>query len=395
MFNFQQWLSPEIGSSMLDLLSYLDRAGVEKVDDYTVRLHLNEAQIGVPEHLFHYPALILPHTFEGDFIRQPIGTGPFTLEEYTPGERARFKRRNDYWQNGADDQPLPYLDEIIYLDLSADNRLAAMQGGLVDTIYVPRPTDWQALQNTPQIAVHGISTAQTFVLRMRADQEPWTDVRVRQALKLCQDRQAILDLSYFGQGDLGIDAHIAPVHPAYCPQPIPKYDPERARSLLEEAGYPDGLTITLTTKNDQGEPAIAQGLKELAAPGGFNIQLNIVEPARYWEQWTDVNLGITTWAHRPLDTMVLALGYVANTAWNETHWHDEEFAALLRQAERTLDIPARREIMCQLEEIMQERGPIGISYWRKGWLLIREEFQNVQAHPTGYDLFYDVWRTTS
>jgi peptide/nickel transport system substrate-binding protein len=51
--------------------------------------------------------------------------------------------------------------------------------------------------------------------------------------------------------------------------------------------------------------------------------------------------------------------------------------------------------MCQLEEIMQERGPIGISYWRKGWLLIREEFQNVQAHPTGYDLFYDVWRTTS
>jgi peptide/nickel transport system substrate-binding protein len=93
--------------------------------------------------------------------------------------------------------------------------------------------------------------------------------------------------------------------------------------------------------------------------------------------------------------MVLALGYVANTAWNETHWHDEEFAALLRQAERKLDIPARREIMCQLEEIMQERGPIGISYWRKGWLLIREEFQNVQAHPTGYDLFYDVWRTAS
>jgi peptide/nickel transport system substrate-binding protein len=67
---------------------------------------------------------------------------------------------------------------------------------------------------------------------MRADQEPWTDVRVRQALKLCQDRQAILDLSYFGQGDLAIDAHIAPVHPAYCPQPIPKYDPERARDLL-------------------------------------------------------------------------------------------------------------------------------------------------------------------
>ena len=79
-------------------------------------------------------------------------------------------------------------------------------------------------------------------------------------------------------------------------------------------------------------------------------------------------------------------------AWNETHWIDDEFNTLLRQAERTLDTEARRAIMCQLEEIMQARGPIGISYWRKSWMIIRAEFQNVHAHPTGYDLFYDLWK---
>ena len=397
LFNFQQWLDPTVGSSMLGLLSYLDMTGVEKVDEYTVRLHLNEPQIGVPEHLFHYPALILPHTFEGDFMEQPVGTGPFMVAEFTPGEQVILKRRDDYWKEGTDGRPLPYLDELIYLDLPPDNRLAAMQGGILDTLYIPRPNDWQGLQAAPDITIQGVSTAQTFVLRMRVDQEPWHDVRVRQALKHCQDRQKILDLSYFGQGDLAIDAHIAPIHPDYCSKLIPNYDPERARALLAEAGYPDGLMVTLTTKNDQGEPAIAQALQELAAPGGFNIQLNIIEPTRYWEQWTEVNLGITTWAHRPLGTMALALGYTADAAgqpvsWNETHWIDDEFNTLLRQAERTLDIEARRNIMCQIEEIMQERGPIGISYWRKSWMMIRSEFRNVKAHPTGYDLFYDLWK---
>jgi peptide/nickel transport system substrate-binding protein len=81
IFNFEQWLDPEIGSSMASLLSYLDKNSLERLDDYTIRLHLNEPQIGVPEHLFHYPAIILPRRFEGDFVKQPWGTGPFTLVE--------------------------------------------------------------------------------------------------------------------------------------------------------------------------------------------------------------------------------------------------------------------------------------------------------------------------
>jgi peptide/nickel transport system substrate-binding protein len=313
------------------------------------------------------------------------------------GERAVFRRRPDYWRMGADNQPLPYLDELIYLDLVPDQRLAAMQGGAIDTLFIPRPSDWQVLQYAPDLTIQPVSTAETFVLRMRVDQEPWQDVRVRQALKLCQDRAKILEISYSDQGDLAFDAHVAPPHPAYCEKPIPKFEPERAKILLAEAGYPNGLKIRLTTKNDLGEPKIARLLQKLALEGGFEIELNIVEPAKYWSQWTEVNLGLTVWGHRPLETMVLALAYTANekgqpVAWNETHWVDEEFITLLREAERTLDVAKRREIMCQLEDIMQERGPIGISYWRKVWNITRSEFKNVKAHPTGYDLFYDVWK---
>ncbi len=398
MFTFGEWLNPDVGSSMLGLMGYLSgMQDVEKVDDYHVRLHLQFADIGVPEHLFHYPAIVLHRDFEGDIIKQPVGTGAFLLEEYAEGERAVFKRREDYWQNGEDGQPLPYLDELIYVSTDKDAGVAALQSGQVDNVYDPRPSDFQALKDNPDLTVRPASTSQCLLLRMRVDLEPWDDVRVRNALKMCQDRAKILQLSYFGEGDLSIDAHAAPVHPAYCEKDIPAYDPEGARALLEEYAAEKGidlpLQVTLATKNDQAEPEIAQALKELALPGGFDIELDITEPAGYWDRWTEVDLGITSWTHRPIAVMVLPLAYTEEAIgnWNETRWTDDEFETLLREAQATLDVEARRSIMCKIEDIMQERGPIGNSYWKKVWNITNSKFQNVKAHPTAYDLLYDVW----
>ncbi len=397
MFTFGEWLNPDVGSSVLSLMSYLrGMQDVEKVDDYTIRLHGQTPNIGVPEHLFHYPSIVLHRNFEGDYIKQPIGTGPFTLAEYKEGERAVLKRREDYWKMGADNQPLPYLDEIIYVHLDKDAAVAAVQSGQVDAMYQPRASDWQALKDMPGMVVYTAPTAVTSVLRMRVDVDPWTDNRVRQALRMCQDRERILQLAYFGQGDLGIDAHVAPVHPAYCEKPIPKYDPEKAKQLLAEAGYPDGLKVTLATKNDLEEPEYAQALKEMAAPAGFDITLDITDPSGYWDRWTEVDLGMTSWTHRPLDTMVLPLGYTADAngvpvEWNETRWVDEEFQKLLSQAEQTLDVEARRAIMCQIEDIFMERGPIGIAYWKRVWNIVPEKFKDIAAHPTEYDLLHEVW----
>jgi peptide/nickel transport system substrate-binding protein len=398
MFTFGQWLDPDVGSSVLGLMSYLrGMQDVEKVDDYQVRLHLQTGNIGVPEHLFHYPAVVLHRAFEGDIIKQPVGTGPFLLEEYAEGERAVLKRRQDYWRNGADGQPLPYLDEIIYVSTDKDAGMAALQSGQVDNLFDPRPSDFLALKDHPNVTVRSVGTAQCLLLRVRVDMEPWDDNRVRTALKKCQDREKTLQLAYFGEGDLSIDAHMAPVHPEFCEKPIPEYDPEGAKALLEEYAAEKGLElplkVTLATKNNQAEPEVAQVLKETALPGGFDITLDITEPTGYWDRWTEVDLGITTWTHRPLATMVLPLAYIEEAigAWNETRWFDDEFTALLREAERTLDVEARRSIMCQLEDIMQERGAIGNSFWKNVWNATSSRVKNIRAHPTLYDLLYDVW----
>jgi len=161
-----------------------------------------------------------------------------------------------------------------------------------------------------------------------------------------------------------------------------------------EKGIELPLQVTLATKNDQSEPEVAQALKELAAPAGFEISLDITESGGYWDRWTEVPLGITSWTHRPLATMVLPLAYTEESigAWNETRWFDDEFTTLLREAEATLDVEARRSIMCKMEDIMQERGPVANSFWKNVWNITNSDFEGVQAHPTAYDLMYEVWK---
>jgi peptide/nickel transport system substrate-binding protein len=396
----KQWLDADVGSSILGLMSYLQVTGIEKVDDYLVKLNLDVAEIAVPEHLFHYPAQVMHRDFEGDIVAQPVGTGPFTLEEYSVGERAVLKARNDYWQNGADGKPLPYIDEIIYIDQGEDQTAAvtAMRQGQIDHIYDVLPATWEALKDFDEVEIHAIGTARTRVLRYRVDKDPWTDPRVIKALNLCQDRQKIIDLAYFGEAVMGQDHHVAPgVHPEYAEVPTPEFDPERAKALLAEAGYPDGLDVELAVGTGWADVvAYAETLKQDAVAGGFNITLNTMPNSQYWDLWTEVDLGITPWTHRPLGTMVLNLAYTCDAdgepvPWNETRWCDDEFQTLLTEANGTLDVEARRGIMKNLEEIQMERGSVGITYFFKTWIIMNKKFQDVQPHPTTYDLWNAVW----
>jgi peptide/nickel transport system substrate-binding protein len=404
VFTMGQWLNEDIGSSILGLMSYLSPDNIEKVDDYTVKLNLDRAEIAVPEHLFHYPALVLNHrTFEGDFIKAPHGTGPYTLEEYSEGERVLVKRREDYWQSGADGDPLPYLDAMEFIDMGDELSawIAAMQAGEVDYLDLGDnvgPDVYLGLKDNPDVVVAGLPTALCRVLRMRVDLDPWTDNNVRTALKLCQNREKILNLAYFGQGLEGQDIHVYPKHPEYCEKPIPQYDPETAKQLLADAGYPDGLDVELAVGT--GWPDVvsyAEVLKEDAAAAGFNITLNTMPNSQYWEQWTEVSLGITPWTHRPLGTMVLNLGYIGDSEgkpvpWNESRWVDEEFDTLLAEANGTVDVDKRREIFCQLEQIQMDRGSIGIAWWQNIWMVYKNNVKDVPGHPTLYMLFNGVWK---
>ncbi len=405
IFTFNEWLNKDVASGMLGLVgSYLSPTGIERTSDYQVKLHLDRPEIAVPEHLFQYPALMLNHrTFEGDFLKAPHGPGPFTLELYREGEVVKMKRREDFWMKGVDGQPLPYVDGIEFIDMGAEYsaQIAALKSGDIDILNMsdgaPAATIYQALKDDPNIEVIGFSTSRVKVMRMRADIKPYDDNRVRMALKLCQNRDKILKLAHFGEGVLGHDTHISPAHPAFCDKPVPKYDTERAKQLLREAGYPNGLDIKIAVISDQSDAVrTAEVLKEDCAPAGFRLTIDTMPASKYWEQWTEVDLGITQWAHRPLGTMVLGLGYIGDAdgnpvPWNETRWVDAEFDKLFAQASGTYDVDDRREIMCKLETIQMERGSIGIPFWMNFWSIHAKKFRGVPPSPTDHWLFQESW----
>ena len=403
IFTFQQWMNKDVGSSILGLLGQsLDLSGVEKVDQYTVRLNLKIPEIAIPEHLFHYPALVLnAKTFDGDFIKNPVGTGPYTLESYLPGERAVLKARKDYWQKGADGKPLPYMDGMEFIDMGTEMapQIAAIKAGEIDMVDlgdVAGVDVYQALNKDPNINMIPVTSASTRVLRMRVDLKPWDDNKVRTALKICQHHEKLLSLVYFNEGLQGQDFHVYQMHPEYCEKPIPKYDPQRAKQLLKEAGYPDGIDINLAVGTWPDVVRYAEVLKQDAAPAGFRINIQTMPTSQYWEKWTEVDLGITPWMHRPIGTMVLNLAYINDDAgkpvpWNETRWADDEFSKLLTEANGLLNVDERRKVFCKLEDIQQQRGSIGIPYWRNAWYCLRKNVTNVSGVPSLYITFNDAW----
>jgi peptide/nickel transport system substrate-binding protein len=398
-FNFGEWLNPDVGSSILGFFEgLLTIDGVQVVDDATVKLQFSAPKVDVAENLFHYPAQIVHPSFDGDATTgKNAGTGPSNLEYYRVGEGAKLVRRGDYWQKGVDGQPLPYLDEVEFIDLGTEDApyLAALENGQIDH-YNLTVEPFLALRNNPKVKVYAARTAQTRVMRFRVDLEPWSDNRVRLAVKKCQDRQKILDQAYFGEGDLGADTHVAPVQPDYAPMDIPAYDPEGAKALLAEAGQ-ENLAFNVAVGVGWTDiVSYMETLKEDAKAAGIEMTLETMPNEAFWNLWTEAPVAVTPWTHRPLAVMLLPLAYIADSEgkpvpWNESRWVDEEFSTLLKKAQSIADNEARREVMKDLQRIQSERGSVAISYFYHVWDAYNPAFQNVNSHPTGYRLLNEAW----
>jgi peptide/nickel transport system substrate-binding protein len=412
VFNFTRWLDPKTGSSNLGLFSAMTRdvdsgekdkdgrpkmakrmtpGAVEKVDDHTVRLNLHRPELAIPESLYNYPTAIVHRDFDkmgGNLSKVPVGTGPFELKEFSVGRKAVLARREGYW--GGD----VYLDGITYIDHGDDPAagIAALASGQVDMVHEAFVDQTDILQRIADVNLFETVTAQTGVARMQIDKKPFDDIRVRTAIRLCQDRKKLLGLAYRGRGAPAEDHHVSPVHPEYAPMDLPEQDIGKARALLAEAGHANGLDLEITVKKEPPwELAVAQAFAEMCKPAGINIAIRVLPNAQYWEVWNKVDFGFTGWTHRPLGIMVLNLAYRSGVPWNETHYANPAFDALLDRASATLDVDARRKHMARLQRILQDDGVIAQPLWRSVFAAAHSRVQGFQVHPTLYHQFNKVW----
>lgn len=394
VWNLRRILDPATGSSALGLMrGYMladkveegtvgpplwDANAIEQIDDFHVRLNLKRPQVAVPEHLFHYTNVMLDPAEGGHFGVGTNGTGAFWMTEYGVGEHALLRARKDGWQRA-------WLDELRFLDLgdepsaSAGALVSSQVDGLVRCDYALADT----MAGKPGLKVYEAHTAATAVLEMKVDHPPFDDARVRRAMRLAVDPVAVTRLVL---GRFGVPAEhhlVAPVHPDYAPLQPMGHHPDTARALLAEAGFPDGIEITITCKNwPQWELRAVQVMVEQYAAAGIRCTIETMPATRFWDIWDKAPLAFVEWAPRPLGFMLLDLTVRSGVPWNSTEFSDLEIDALLSRAEAEIDIDARRKLLRGIELRMQEVGPMVQPSWLSVVTVMSQRVGGFRLHPT-------------
>ncbi len=307
------------------------------------------------------------------------GTGPFKLQDYVP-DRATFTANADYWGGAPGAAGL----EFIYFD-NVDAAVNALRGGSVDVVLRMDNATFLSLSGDSALASQSVATSGHDVVRLRSDREPGSKPEVRQAFRLATDRQAIFDRIQFGFGAVGRDSPVGPVFAQYYTEetPIPPRDPEAARKLLSDAGYPDGLEMTLYVPNLADRVALAQALAAQWADAGIRITIEPQEEAVYYADngWLEVDLAITPWGARPTPQFYLDLYLKSGAKWNESHFSDAELDQWIDVAGSSLDVQERVSAYHEVQRILIERGPVIIPYFFAQFGVMATGVSGVAVHP--------------
>ena len=365
-----------------------DASAIQKIDDFTVRVNGKVPNLSIPEALFHYPLLICDPEEGGKFGVGSNGTGAFELVEHEVGKRSLLvSRKSGYWGKG------PYIDRLEIVDLGDDAaaQVSALASKQVDMIYMGSIASLPTVERLPHVQINTVVGGYTAVARVHPI-KPFDDRRVRQALRHSVDTEALLKAAHRGLGSPGEHHHVAPVHPEYANIGVMKRDVAKAKALLTEAGYPNGIDTEIVCRpSPDWELLAVQTMVEQWKEAGIRVKINVMPSTQYWDNWTKVPFGFTTWAHRPLGTMVLGLAYRSGAAWNESKWSNAEFDKLLGEAEGYLDVEKRRGVMAKLEQIMLDDGPAVIPLWRAMFNYTDKKIKGYKIHPSVYIEAREVW----
>lgn len=399
VFNISRWCEKEVaGNSMAGRMgSLIDpdtkkaRAGaIEMRDAHTVVLKLSKPDISIIPAMTDYPALIVHRGFNpatATLSQAPIGTGPFELTHHEVGVRASARKRPDgsWWGGNV------HLDGIDWIDYGTETAptLAAMESGEIDLTAQTQSYDVGALDGMG-MKKSEIVTAATIVLRTNVNAKPYDDKRVRNAIQLAIDNEAVMKLGIDGQGEVAQNHHVGPMHPEYAELPPIKRDVEKARALLAEAGQSDHEFEIISVEADyrkESSDAAAQQMRD----AGFKVKRTVIPESSFWNDWTKYPLATTNWNARPLGIQTYALAYKTGTAWNETGFSDPEFDALIEKANAIADADTRRPLMQELETRLQDSGIIVQPYWRKLFCHMSPKLNGYQMHQAYEQDFTEAW----
>ncbi len=390
-------LDPSTGSNRRYMFTFIDQTKV--LNDYTVQIVTKEPKANFLNLLTQsgaYP--ISPSAldkFGKDIADNPCGTGPFRLQKKVTGEYVILTRFDDYWKGK------PKLSEIKFITVPEEaTRVNMIENGEADFIVNVPPQDMSRLQADKNITIRRDQSNRVAHIGLNVKRPPLDNVKVRQALNYGVDRELIIKGACSG---LGIPAKsiIAPATWGYAAVSPYKYDPEKAKELLAQAGYPKGFKAKLWTpqgryfRDKETALAVAGQLKKI----GVDLDVEVVDWGQYnKEMRVGFNEGnkietymlgweaVTGEASYILNT-VFAGKNMAPTGWNAMFYANKRFDEINEVASRTLDDRKRAELFREAQKIAIDDAPWISLYVYEQVSAHRSDLKGIQVLPLEVSLF--------
>lgn len=338
----------------------LDIKKAEAADPYRVVLTFERPTPGILD-LFD-TLYIVGREGEAELKQKPLGTGPFQLASWSPGDKAVFRRFPGYFRKG-----LPYLDEVVLQQVpDAAALVVNLEAGALEAVDDLPPRDAVRLRDHPKLrVVQTFPGSIVYDVMINVTRPPFDRRPIRQAIGNLIDRKRIVETVLAGIGEPWCQpfprqslGYVADLGTAHC-----DFNPERARRLLAEGGYPHGFDVILhiSTGTFPLSRQVAQIIQSDAAKVGIRMTIRDVEPAEYREvTWGERNkfamvLHAYGRANRDPDTLFKAAG-----AWyaekGMTLYTSPEYRQLIEEAGSTLDAARRRQAYARLGRLIAEEA---------------------------------------
>ncbi|MFO1107250.1 MAG: ABC transporter substrate-binding protein [Amaricoccus sp.] len=383
-FSLARIVDPDHPKSGATGLAGLDTASFEEIDDRTLRFAFKEPFAVLPDVLAtYYFYLMVPHDFDP---AKPVGSGAFKVESFRPGESAAFVRFDGYWAGR------PALDRIEYAAFSdANAAVNALRNGQLDAFpLAPFNLLDQFADGSAGISVLATPPAQTIVFTMRADQPPFDDVRVRQALRLIAKRDQMVKVALAGHGEVASDL-FAHLEPDYATDLTRTQDLAAARALLAEAGKENLALELIAYQGTIGMIEAAQVFARNAAAAGVTITVKVVPVDLFYGQYyLSTPFSMDYFSYNTYFGQA-SQAIIPGSPFDSTHWSDEEYLMLYHQALATPDPTARAALKTSMQRIEFERGAFIVPVRSQVADLVTSRLRGITPSKNGYPLGHLAW----
>jgi peptide/nickel transport system substrate-binding protein len=351
--SFQRMLDPATKDP--DASDYRVITSIDTPDPSTVVMHLASYDAALLSDLALPFAAIEPAGVDPSTLKtKPDGTGPYELASWTPGQDVVLKANPSYWQAGL--PHIPAVDMKIVPDPAT--QIADLLAGSIDIL--PGLSGQQASQLKGQkgIVMSEAPSGNIQIMAINNARKPFNDVRVRQALSLAVDRNAVVQGAWFGYAT-PVGTFLPPNSPYYAAQPTP-YDPAKAKQLLAQAGFANGFQSTLDLPSlypvhVQTGQVIASELAQV----GIQLKLNQVEWATWLSQdYEKRQYDLTIISHTGrLDPDTLLVRFTSTYPYNYENYQNPTYDSLIAQGRASQSVAQRKQIYAQAQKILATDVP--------------------------------------